>query len=294
MTKALGRPGAALALAVVLAAGLAACVPMAPVQKPAQQLAQAPVQAAPEEAQTVTVIVGPALADCTGVGPQKCYQVKAHPEDEYRLFYSQIRGFEHEPGYEYVITVRVEPVANPPADASAYSYTLVEVISKTPVAVAATEPPATATPSDWGTVLKNIEYRSLFTRSGVAPLKDGEFRESTEVGSASETVVLLTDHVATGDLDGDGALDAAVVVSTNTGGSGVFMDLAAVLMVDGKPVNVAIAPLGDRVQIKSLAIRDGGILVDMITHDSDDPMCCPTQPVVEKYELRGERLEKKG
>jgi hypothetical protein len=45
------------------------------------------------------MIVGPELADCTGVGPQKCYQVKARPEDEYRLFYSPIQGFEYEPGY---------------------------------------------------------------------------------------------------------------------------------------------------------------------------------------------------
>jgi heat shock protein HslJ len=143
MTNTLGRRGAALGIVILLAAALAACVPMAPVQQPAQQ----PAQTAPEAARTVTMIVGPELVDCTGVGPQKCYQVKTHPEDEWQMFYSPIQGFQYEPGYEYAITVKVEPVANPPADASAYTYTLVEVTSKTPVSQVGVEPVGTAVPA---------------------------------------------------------------------------------------------------------------------------------------------------
>jgi heat shock protein HslJ len=118
-----------------------------PIQQPAQQPAPQPAQAAPEAARIVTMIVGPVLVDCTGVAPQKCYQVKAKPEDEWRLFYSPIQGFEYEPGYEYQITVKVEPVANPPADASAYSYTLIEVVSKTPASPADGKPAATVVPT---------------------------------------------------------------------------------------------------------------------------------------------------
>jgi hypothetical protein len=253
--------------------------------------------------------VGPELADCLGVGPQKCYQVKARPEDEYRLFYSPIQGFQYEPGYEYQITVLVERVNNPPADASALSYRLVEVISKTPAAEAA--PAASGTPAPevastvgtpetapaavpkvWTAVLKNLEYQSQFTQSGVAPLKAGEYREATAPGSASETVVLLTDYIAVGDLNGDGTPDAAAVLATSTGGSGVFIDLAAVIRDDATAVNVAVAPLGDRVQINSLTIRDGQIVLDMVTHGPDDPMCCPTQNIVETYELQGDELVK--
>jgi hypothetical protein len=61
-------------------------------------------------------------------------------------------------------------------------------------------------------------------------------------------------------------------------------------VVDGMPFNVAIALLGDRAQINSLSIRDGEIVVDMITQGPNDPMCCPTLRVVETYELRGNEL----
>jgi hypothetical protein len=150
MQNVLGHRWAALALVVLLPAALAACIPMtpaqAPAQQPAQQPAEQPVQVTPEGARIVSMIVGPELVDCTGVTPQKCYQVKASPEDKYQWFYSQIRGFEYKPGYEYLIRVKVEPVANPPADASAYTYTLLEVVSKTPSAGAGGAASATPAP----------------------------------------------------------------------------------------------------------------------------------------------------
>jgi len=145
---------------------------------------------------------------------------------------------------------------------------------------------------DWAAALPNLQYQSFITESGLAPLVDGEYREAAAPGSESETVVVLTDFTTTGDLNGDGVPDAAVVLATNSGGSGVFIDLAAVVVEDGQPVNVAITPLGDRVQINSLTIQDGQIVVDMVTHGPDDPMCCPTQQVVETYELQGYELVK--
>jgi heat shock protein HslJ len=72
-----------------------------------------------------------------GVAPQTCLQVKENLEDEYSLFYSTIEGFEFEPGFEYELLVNKQIVPNPPADASSFRWTLVEVVSKTPVAPAA-------------------------------------------------------------------------------------------------------------------------------------------------------------
>lgn len=137
-------------------------------------------------------------------------------------------------------------------------------------------------------VLRNIEYKSEWTQSGVAPLTDGEYRESAAPGSATETIVTLTDHIAYGQLNGQDA--AAVILVTDPGGSGTFFDLAVAVELDGRPVNVATASLGDRAQIQSLAIVGDEILVDMITHGPEDPMCCPTQHVVETYALEGDQL----
>jgi heat shock protein HslJ len=137
-------------------------------------------------------------------------------------------------------------------------------------------------------VLKNMEYKSEWTQSGVAPLANGEYREQAAPGSATETVVLLSPWLASGELNGEPAM--AAILITDPGGSGTFYDLAVVVERDGQPLNVALALLGDRVQINSLDIENNQIVVDMISHGPDDPMCCPTQHVIKTYELQGEEL----
>ena len=85
------------------------------------------------DAEMVTLYVGPEKVDCVGVAPQECLLVRDSPDDEYEFFYSQINGFDYEPGYEYELLVQKTPVENPPADASSIEWTLIEVVSKTPV-----------------------------------------------------------------------------------------------------------------------------------------------------------------
>ncbi len=136
--------------------------------------------------------------------------------------------------------------------------------------------------------LGNLEYKSGFTQSGTAPLVNGEYREPAAPGSATETVVTLTEWIAYGQLNGREA--AAVILVTDPGGSGTFYDLAVVVEQGGQPVNVATTSLGDRVQVNSLTIENNEIVVDMITQGPDDPMCCPTQQVVRSYVLEGDQL----
>lgn len=85
---------------------------------------------------TTTLFVGPELVECTGVAPQQCLQVRTDPTTEYTLFYDTIQGFNFEPGYEYELLVQVDTVDNPPADGSSLAYTLVEIVSQTPVEMA--------------------------------------------------------------------------------------------------------------------------------------------------------------
>jgi len=148
---------------------------------------------------------------------------------------------------------------------------------------------ATDAPPAPDEVLANTEYQSEWTESGTAPLVDGEYREQAAPGSASEIVVRLTEHVAYGQLS-DGREAAAVILVTETGGSGTFYDLAVVVEEDGQPVNVATTFLGDRVKIENLVFIGGEILVEMVNQGPEDPMCCPTQRVVQTYELQGEEL----
>jgi hypothetical protein len=133
--------------------------------------------------------------------------------------------------------------------------------------------------------LANATYLSEYTESGTVTLTDGEFDDRDNF-----IHVVLTEWIASGDLNGDGVEDDAVILATNTGGSGIFLDLHAMLSTDEGPIDAATAFLGDRVQINALTVADGVITVDMITQGPDDPFCCPTQPVVVRYMLEGDEL----
>jgi len=137
--------------------------------------------------------------------------------------------------------------------------------------------------------LKNMDFRSGFTVSGRAPLNNGEYRETGAQGSASETTVMLVEQVAYGELP-DGQLAAAVVLATNTGGSGTFYELALVVDLNGAPLNIASVFLGDRIKLNSLKIENEQVLVDMVKQGPNDPMCCPTLRVLQKYALQGAEL----
>ncbi len=139
--------------------------------------------------------------------------------------------------------------------------------------------------------LKNAEYQSEFPTGGKARLTDGTFFEPYEPGSASGVRLTLSEHVAFGDLNDDGVDDAAVVLIADPGGSGTFRHVAAVFNEAGQPRHAASAFLGDRVRIESLAIQDGEIVVQLIGHGPDDPLCCPTQQVRRTFQLVGDTLE---
>lgn len=94
------------------------------------------IQSPPAEAEGTILYVGPAMADCVGVGPMTCLMVKDAPADDYRMFYSPIKGFDYVPGYEYELRVEVTKRENVPADASALVYTLIEVVGKKKAGIA--------------------------------------------------------------------------------------------------------------------------------------------------------------
>ena len=138
--------------------------------------------------------------------------------------------------------------------------------------------------------LKNAEYQSEFPASGKAKLTDGAYEEEIVPGSATKLIIELSDQYAIGDLNGDGTDDAVAILVADPGGSGTFYHLAAVINQNGTPKHTATEFLGDRVQLKSVSIESGEIAVEMTKHGPDDPMCCPTLEVTQKYKLEGDTL----
>ena len=137
-------------------------------------------------------------------------------------------------------------------------------------------------------ILDNLAYTHTAVFTDTVVLVNGVYTETVVPDSVMANYVELTDIAAAGELNGQPAV--AVILVSGTGGSGIFYDLAVVTEVDGVWTNVATTTLGDRVVINSLAIENNQVVVDMITQGPDDPMCCPTQPVVVAYELQGSEL----
>ncbi|MCX6027860.1 MAG: YbaY family lipoprotein [Chloroflexi bacterium] len=149
---------------------------------------------------------------------------------------------------------------------------------------------STTASSAWEETLRNGRYELPGMEVGVFQLKDGKVELRYGEGASQVYRVELI-ATATGDLTADGQADAVVVLAWNGGGSGTFYNLVAVGNQGGTLQQVAVEPLGDRIQVKALKIQDGKISVDMLTHGAKDPACCPTQREMRTYRLDGSALK---
>jgi len=71
-----------------------------------------------------------------GVAPMQCLLVQENDsliDDAWTFFYTNIEGFDYEPGYVYKLKIKKEHLDPKlvPADASSIKYSLIEIISKT-------------------------------------------------------------------------------------------------------------------------------------------------------------------
>lgn len=90
---------------------------------------------------------------------------------------------------------------------------------------------------------------------------------------------IYNEKIAFGDLTNDGSVDAAVVVTTNYGGSGNIRELVVQVNTQGVSTYATSYVLGDRVVVNDISIQNSSIVLDMVTHGPDDGACCPTQKV---------------
>jgi hypothetical protein len=134
--------------------------------------------------------------------------------------------------------------------------------------------------------LRNATYFGPFYQRTVT-LTDGSFFVNTDTDKYS---VMMLDRYALGDLNGDGVDDAAVILTENGGGSGIFVSVVAMLNQDGAPVFTAAAPIEDRPDVYGISISNGGILVRLDIHGPSDPGCCPRLPTKQTYRLVSGKL----
>ena len=160
----------------------------------------------------------------------------------------------------------------------------VPIPSNTPVPPAPTDTPVPPTP----TALSGLTLDMLRNGTYNAPAfgKTVKLVNGAYSGADSYSVLML-DTVAFGDLNGDGVVDAAILLVESGGGSGAFVSLIPVLNLAGAPSQAGQVQLGDRVQVTAMKIASSAVSLDMVVPGPNDPLCCPSQPETQTYQMIG-------
>lgn len=135
-----------------------------------------------------------------------------------------------------------------------------------------------------GATFAGILDESITLRGGV--YEGAPFVE----GGASRPRVWLAPLRADADLTGDAVPEAVVLLSSSQGGSGTQVHVAVVGMVADGARSLGSALLGDRVQVRALAVRDGRIEIDVVEPGPDDAACCPGQLARRSWAWHGDTL----
>lgn len=130
-------------------------------------------------------------------------------------------------------------------------------------------------------IVDNLETKQFSFRNGKDSYEDPTDPVRISAGIAEK---------AFGDLNGDGVTDAAVVFWYNTGGSGIFEEICAVVATPENPLVTESIPLGDRVGIESVRIVRGIIVLDLLTHAPHAGLANADVRAVCKFKFAGNRL----
>ena len=115
-------------------------------------------------------------------------------------------------------------------------------------------------------------------------LVNGRAERESAPGSAAKVVTMLTSARASGDIDGDGRSDTIVVLSQQSGGSGTFYYVAALL---NGATGVTATPgvlLGDRIVVNAVRVESGSVIVDLLDRAPGQPFTAsPTVAMVRHF-----------
>jgi hypothetical protein len=118
-----------------------------------------------------------------------------------------------------------------------------------------------------------MSYPSQFTLSKQAPLSNGRFDQRAVLSpeEAAKHPATVNFHTAVIGTD-----YAAVLLATNTGGSGTFFTLHFV-STDGTRIEAGPGLLlGDRWRVQGLELKDGVVVLNTVRPGANDPLCCPS------------------
>lgn len=138
-------------------------------------------------------------------------------------------------------------------------------------------------------MLQNAQYHSKTW--GDYQLADGIFyRPMSAPGETPELYSTQLYLPTFGDLNSDGADDAAVILLTQNGGNGSSKELAIVLAQGDIIYNVATVDLGFMVAVDKMQIQSETITLDVRVLGPNDGLCCPSQLETWHFRLENNQL----
>ncbi len=129
---------------------------------------------------------------------------------------------------------------------------------------------------------------------GPITLKKGLNEQEIAPNSAVVQETTLTDTTEYGDINGDKKDDAVVVLMQTSGGSGVFIYLAAYVSgpVNYKGTNAIF--IGDRIEPQSVSIKNSLVTLNYLDRKTNEPFSSkPTISMTQQFTYKNGELVKK-
>jgi heat shock protein HslJ len=180
-------------------------------------------------------------------------------------------------------SVQMQPAAaSPTLEATAQT----EAVAVEQAPVLSPEIVPTATSQISVDALMNATFSGIYDEPVI--LTGGKYEKSIDGQLIS--VEFIGDTELFSDLDGDGVEDAVVFLIERGGGTAAFTYVAAQLNRNGQPVDAGAAMVEDRTQVRSAAIQDGQVVLDITTRGPGGGDCCPSYKTRKIYSLEAGRL----
>jgi len=114
-------------------------------------------------------------------------------------------------------------------------------------------------------------------------LVDGSSEIEATPGSASKIKTMVFGVPTSADLNGDGLLDAALMLVQDSGGSGTFYYAAAAINTPSGAVGTNAVLLGDRIAPQNIEVQNGQIIANFADRLPGQPMTVSPSLGVSKY-----------
>ncbi len=114
-------------------------------------------------------------------------------------------------------------------------------------------------------------------------LVNGYAEESVASGLTGKVITRVFGIPTIGDINGDGTLDAALLLSQEMGGSGTFYYAAAAIASSSGALGTNAIFLGDRIAPQNIEIRDGQIIANFADRKPGEPMTASPSLGVSAY-----------